>query len=172
MIPFLLVFLEIRRRVSMKKYIILIVCSILLITGCSSEETPKEVVKSEYEIGETAEIKGLNITVNSTRFLEGNEFMKPEPGEQWIAIDMTFENTGKESDYIGAILELTLKDSEGRSKDYNVFADLNGSLDGNVLPGEKLSGEISFKVSENDTKLLLYYQPTFSTKDAIKFTIK
>lgn len=156
----------------MKKILGLILFSMLVLTGCSSEDAPEISLKSEYAVGETAELKNLKITVNSTRIIEGSDFLKPDEGQEWIAIDMTFENTGTESDYIGAILELTLKDSEGRSRDYNMFADLNGSLDGNVLSGEKLSGEISFVISENDSDLILYYEPTFSTEEIVKFKIR
>lgn len=156
----------------MKKLVAVLCLTLFLLIGCSSSDTPKEETKSEYSIGETAETKNFNITVNSIKSLDGNEFISPDEGEEWIAIDMTFENTGEESKYIGGIFELSLKDQDGRSKDYNIFGDTDGSLDGDVLPGEKLSGEISFIISGDEASLILYYQPTFSTSKPIKFTIK
>lgn len=156
----------------MKKIVGILSVLLILISGCSSEKTEEVAKKSEYQVGEIAEIKGLKMSVNSSRLLEGNEYFGPDEGTQWIAYDITFENTSDESKYIGAILEISLKDGEGRSKDYNVFGETDGTLDSNVLAQEKLSGEISFVISGEETELYLYYQPTFSKENAIKFKVK
>lgn len=158
----------------MKKILVVMLLSVLVLTGCSSsgEKKEKEAPKIEFAIGETAEVEGLKITVNGIRTLEGEEYIKPEEGAEWIAVDFTFENTGSKSKYIGGILELSMKDNEGREKDSNIWGKLDGSVDGDVLPGEKLSGEKSFVINGDESNLFVYYKPTFSTKDPIKFIIK
>lgn len=160
----------------MKKILGAVLVILLVLTGCSStegdSEETKEPVKTEFAIGETAEIDGVKVTVNGTRILEGNAYMKPDEGKQWIAVDFTFENTKDDSVYIGGIFEITMKDGDGREKDQNIWGELEGSVDADVLSGEKLSGEKSFVISGDETHLYVYYKPSLSSSNPLKFIIK
>lgn len=158
----------------MKKIMYVLVVAILMLAGCSSDNSdePKEPVKTEYAIGETAEINGIKVTVNAVRSVEGDTIIKPEEGTEWIAVEVTFENTTKESVYIGGIFELTMKDGEGREKDQNIWGDLNGKVDGDVLAGEKMTGEKSFVITGDEESLALYYKPSLTSKDIVKFIVK
>lgn len=145
--------------------------------GCSSDNSSngssnetKQPEKTEFFIGDTQEVDGIKITVNSVRAVEGISFAEPDEGTKWIAIDVTFENTTKEDQYIGGIFELTLKDGDGREKEQNIFGELSGSVDGDVLAGEKLTGEKSFVVNVDETIVYLYYKTTWGSK-TVKFTI-
>lgn len=158
----------------------------LLLAGCSSTDkktdvetekegdiqTKEEAPKTHYNIGETAEIDGLKVTVNAVRIMEHNEYIAPEEGYQWIAVDFTFENISDKSKYIAGIFDVVLKDGDGREQNQNIWGDLSGSIDGDVLAGEKLSGEKSFTVKEDVESLTIYYKPTLSSKDPIKFKIR
>lgn len=153
----------------MKKVIVMILSLGLLLVGCSEgSKEEKEPVKSEYTIGETVELEKLNVTLNNVRYVETDEFFKPEAGEVWIALEFTFENTSEESQYIAGIFEITLRDDEGRDKEMNIWGELEGSLDGDVMPQEKLTGEKSFTLKESDTTLTAYYKSTFA-KEPVKF---
>lgn len=156
----------------MKKYLFALVVFSLLLTGCSTDKKEEVVKKTEYALGETAEIKNLKMTVNSTRIDEGDGVFSPDEGTQWIAIEVTFENTGDESQYIAGIFDITLKDEEGREKDQSIWGSTTGSLDGDVLAGEKLTGEKSFIITGEEEHLYLYYKASFSSDDPIKVIIK
>lgn len=162
----------------MKKLFTGFLVILILLVGCESSNEPEDngapVVekKTEFAIGETAEVDGLKIIINGTRILEGDDYFKPDEGTQWIAIDFTFENTTDESVYIAGIFDITLKDEDGREKEMNIWGDLNGNVDGDVLPQEKLSGEKSFVITGDETNLYIYYKPTFSSDTPIKFVIK
>ena len=162
----------------MKKLFTGFLVILILLVGCESSNEPKDneapVVekKTEFVIGETAEVDGLKITINGTRILEGDDFLEPDEGTQWIAIDFTFENTTDESVYIAGIFDITLKDEDGREKEMNIWGDLSGSVDGDVLPQEKLSGEKSFVITGEEANLYIYYKPTFSSDTPIKFVVK
>src|SRR5690554_5211909 len=162
----------------MKKLFTGFLVILILLVGCESSneqednEAPVVEKKTEFAIGETAEVDGLKITINGTRILEGDDFFEPEEGTQWIAIDFTFENTTDESVYIAGIVDITLKDENGREKEMNIWGDLSGSVDGDILPHEKLSGEKSFVISGDEKNLNIYYKPTFSSDTPIKFVVK
>lgn len=157
----------------MKKLLSVLFISLLILTGCSDSEKAEAVPKkTEYQIGETAEVDGLKITLNSTRKVEGDSLVTPESGTEWIALDFTFENTTEESIYIAGIFEITLKDADGRELTQNIWGDLKGSVDGDVLPGEKLTGEKSFEIKGDESGLFAYYKAPFSKSDAVKFIVK
>lgn len=162
----------------MKKLFTVFLMSLILLAGCESSNEPKAsetagtTQKTEFEIGETAEVDGVKITINGTRILEGDDFFEPDEGTQWIAVDFTFENTTDESVYIAGIFDIALKDENGREKEMNIWGDLSGSVDGDVLPHEKLSGEKSFVITGEEANLYIYYKPTFSSDTPIKFVVK
>ena len=163
----------------MRKIIGSLLIVLLVLVGCSSEPSNESkpeaqivVEKKEYSVGETAEIDGLKVTLNSVRNLEGDDIISPDEGTEWIVVDFTFENTNDESKYVGGIFEITMRDGDGREKDQNIWGDLEGSVDGDIPAGEKLSGEKSFVIKGDEESLYVYYKPSFSTKDAIKFVVK
>ena len=156
----------------MKKSVSLLMILMLLLTGCTSSNQEEKVErKSQYSIGETVEVEGILITLNGVRVLEGDEFMKPEDGEEWIALDFTFENTTDKAEYIAGIFEISLRDSEGRDKDINIWGDVQGSLDGDLLSNDKLRGEKAFTVKSEDEELTALYKSTFSGNEPIKFVL-
>jgi hypothetical protein len=132
------------------------VCAIAF-AGCSIEDTkiessnndsgsettqaaPKNVTAS---IGDTVTAGDMAFTLNSVRVAEGDEFFSPEPGEKWVVFDGTWENRGSENESVSSLMQFEWRVA-GRSMDMTIMADLNGSLDGDVLPGSSLSGEIAF----------------------------
>ncbi|CAM3585980.1 DUF4352 domain-containing protein [Erysipelothrix urinaevulpis] len=154
------------------KRILLALLVLILMSACASEEREKEPVKTEFKVGETAVIDDIKITLNSMRTVKGDEFLKPEEGTEWLALDFTFENTSDESVYIAGIMDITLKDDEGREKEVNIWGDNDGNLDGDILPGEKMRGEKGFVVTGDEKALNAYYKPSFSSKDPLKFIVK
>jgi len=61
-------------------------------------------------------------------------------GEEWFALDCSIKNIDTESAPISSILMFTLYDADGYSKDRTIFADTEGSLDGELGPGETDAG--------------------------------
>lgn len=155
----------------MRKFIVLLIASLFLI-GCGDADKEDVVEKkSEYTVGDTVEMDGMNITLNGVRYVEGDELFKPDEGTFWIALDITFENTSEKSEYVAGIFNITLKDDEGIEKDQNIWGNLEGSLDGDVLGGEKLRGEKSFVIKGDESEVYAYYKSTFSSNEPIKFVI-
>ena len=141
------------------------------VVGCSSDDNGdnnnKEVAKSVYEIGETATVEGINITVNSVRVSTGNDWSTPEEGKEFFVMDITLENT-KDSDFSSSSLMCyKLKDADGRDQDIEIFIDLNGTLDTTVPSGDKASGEIAFEVPIG-SELTLTFSPNLSKSVKIK----
>ncbi len=154
----------------MKKIWILVVMSFVLFGCTTAEEKPK--LKAEYSIGETAQANGMRFTVLGQRNLKGSEFFKPEAETEWLAVEIVFENISDESIYVNSMFEISIKDSEGIVKEQNYFTDAVGNLSGDVLPGEKLRGEVAFVVTGKEENLFLYYTETWNSDNTIKVKLK
>lgn len=133
----------------------------------SPKTEQKEEKKDTYAIGETAEIDGIKITVNSTRIDEG--IIAADEGKQYFVMDISLENTRDDKFSSSSLLCYELKDADGRKVDMSVTANLNGSLDTSVEPGEKATGEIAFETA-TEGELTLKFTPGFG--DSIKFKVR
>lgn len=165
----------------MKKILSVLLCLVILcgVSACSSdeEETKKdkkdkteEKKKTEYAIGETAEVKGIKITVNSTRIDEGL-FGASDDGTVYFVMDITLENTTDEEFSSSTMLCYTLKDIDGRKQELTIGANTNGSLDTQIEPGEKGTGEIAFKAAP-EGQLTLTFKPNSFENDKAKFIVR
>lgn len=171
----------------MKKIWSLLLCSFLVfsMTGCSSDDKDKdadkqtektdekkdkkkEKKKDYFEIGETAEVEGVKITVNSTR-IDPGDYITPEEGKEFVVLDIKLENTTDKDVVSSSIICYTLKDGDGRDQSMTIGASLNGSVDGTVPAGDVLSGEVAFEVDQGNT-LMLTFRPGFG--DSVKIKIR
>jgi hypothetical protein len=102
-------------------------------------------------LGDTVTAGDMAFTLTGVRLSEGDEFLAPESGEKWVVFDGTWENRGSEAEVVSSLGQLTLRVG-GRDQDFTFTGDENGSLDGDVLPGSSLSGELAFVVAEGATE--------------------
>lgn len=160
----------------MKKLFTAFLCAFMIfgLVGCGGSEKPEEEnnepVKTEYAIGETAEVDGIKITVNSTRVDEGL-FGGSDDGTIYFVLDITLENTTDETFASSSMMCYELKDGDGRKQDLTVGANLNGSLDTEIDPGEKGAGEIAFKTNPEGTLVLTFTPGAFSS-EKVKFVVR
>lgn len=162
----------------MKKLLALFLCSVLALglAGCSEKEgeaqkgdgeTSQEEEKSVYAVGETAEVDGIKITVNSTRVDEG--LLPAKDGKIHFVLDITLENT-KDSEYSSSsLLCYEVKDGDGRKQSMSITANLNGTMDTKVAPGEKETGEIAFE-TDPEGALTLTFTPAMG--DSVQFNVR
>ena len=121
-----------------------------------------------FAIGDTVKMGDIQLTVNSARWDKGNSFSKPEKGQKWLVLNCTIENTGEESLQVSSLLMFKLYDMLAYARDYEIFADTKGSLDGEVSPGRKIRGEVAFNVdADQDTWEFIFEPNVFGYGQAI-----
>ncbi|MGB0384160.1 MAG: DUF4352 domain-containing protein [Ardenticatenaceae bacterium] len=111
-----------------------------------------------YVVGDIIEVGDLTIRVNEVTYPTGDDFNKPEAGNQFVVVDVTFENKGTEANAISSLLQMTLKDATGQKYDLDLLASTasGGSTpDGEIAPGEKLRGQAGYQVP-NDVQGLVF----------------
>jgi hypothetical protein len=127
----------------------------------SKEEAPEE---QTLKIGDTVNFDGLKITLNEARVEPGGEFDTPE-NEQFIAVNLTAENTTDEEQVVSSVMNIELKDAEGYSYNTTILMEgIKGQFDGSIQPGGKLRGEIPFDVPTSEQYELHFSDPFKSGK--------
>lgn len=148
-------------------------------TGEVSDPKSGEVVDnkkpSEFKVGDIIEKEKLyKVSVNKVTYKasDSSEFVKATEGKELVYLDLTIENLSDEEMAISSMMSFELKDSDGRKQDYKLVTDLNGQLDGKVLQGEKMSGEIVYEVEKE--KPINFYMTlgNIFTESPIKVVIR
>lgn len=170
----------------MKKLLIFLVLAIsLTLTACVEEIDPQKVDKSvettgneesapkttTYAIGDTVKAKDVEYTLNGVRESQGNEFIKPDEGKVYYLIDLTIENKGSETYGVSSLMNFKLVDGEGVSYDVAIGADTNGSLDGEVMAGRKMKGELAFEIPKAAKGLELEVKHNIMTSGSIIYKL-
>lgn len=108
---------------------------------------------------------GISITVHNVRNdMEGSGPIIPAPGNHFAILDLTVENATESVLQLIPMMNLTLKDQDGKT--YPAVAvptDVN-PVSGDIAPKDLVRQEIGFDVPNNTKWLRLYYEPTLPHK--------
>lgn len=139
-----------------------------------SEESSEneELDKTEYAVGEPAELNGQVVQVTEVTKSNGNEFDKPAEGKEYVIVHITIDNNGdKEISYNP--FNFKMKNSNGQIEDQDLITiDTDTSLtSGELAPGGTISGTLSFEQPIDDNGLQLIFEPSFWNEDKVIFNV-
>lgn len=157
----------------------LIMLSIIGLTGCE-ENVPQDDSgneKKQFNISKTATINDTKIKINSIKKIEKEcsweydgecqSYTEPD-NDYFLVIDLTIENTGSEDLAVSSMMSFELKDSNGEKGKYAFLTEaISSQLDGTVMAGDLLKGQIAYDVKDSET-FNFYYSDNLD--DQIKFT--
>jgi len=112
-----------------------------------------------YKIGDVIEIKDITLTINSVSQSEGSKFNEPDDGNIFFIVNLTIENKGDKPFNSSSMLHMGLIDAEGYEYNNVINTDAKGKVDGEIGPGRKLRGEVTFEVPKEATGLEFVYEP-------------
>lgn len=141
----------------------------------SKDNAPKQEEKKDkkettenkvYKVGDTIEVNGLQLTFSSVKFVEPNEYIKPEKGKV-LEIAFNAKNNGKKDVFFGTS-ELKIADAQGNQfKEY--FGGENTFVTENIAPGNQITNKMLYDVPEGD-KFFGTFKPTFTFDEkSVKF---
>jgi hypothetical protein len=112
-------------------------------------------------VGDSVEAEGVRATLNDVRVLPTTDFDRPveSPDNLFLATDLTFENISDEPLAISSLLEFVLKNEEGYSASQTMHTQQRRLAEGEITPGQKMSGEIVYEVPPDSQGLQLAYRP-------------
>lgn len=141
-----------------------------------AEKEPKQEEKTEFSVGETAEQKGVQISLVNTIESLGSEYVKPDEGNIFLLCEFEISNNSDKDISISSIASF-----EAYCDDYSLNQDLLGlqapevegknQLDGNVAAGKKMNGIIAYQVPSDYKKFEISVSPDFWSNKDIKFVV-
>jgi Domain of unknown function (DUF4352)/zinc-ribbon domain len=122
---------------------------------------PQPAEEENLRVGDSVEDGGVRATLNDVRVLPTTVFDSPveSPDNIFVATDMTFENVSDEPLAISSLLEFVLKNGEGYSASQTMHTQQRQLSEGEISPGQKMSGEIVYEVPPDSRGLQLDYRP-------------
>jgi hypothetical protein len=117
--------------------------------------------EEKLAVGDSVEAGGVRATLNDVRVLPKTVFDRPveSPDNLFVATDLTFENVSDEPLAISSLLEFVLKNEEGYSASQTMHTQQRQLSEGEITPGQKMSGEIVYEVPPDSRGLQLAYRP-------------
>jgi len=125
--------------------------------------TPTEEARADL----THQVGDARVTPNGWREDPGGQFFKPAGGYKWIVVDLTVENTGDDEYAMSTLLQMQMRDGEGRTYGIAIGPKLQGSLDVVIPVADKVRGEVAFEVPATATGLKFIFKQSFGTKQAM-----
>lgn len=153
---------------------------ILGLSGCtetvSTDNDGNE--KTEFSIQETANVNDTKIHVNSVTRVDNEcsweydgecqSYTEPE-NDFFLVIDVTIENTGSDELAVSSLMSFDLRDSNGEKGSYAYLDAVTSQLDGTLMAGDNLKGQIAFDVKDSESYNFYYLDSLID--DQIKFVI-
>ncbi|XBM33797.1 DUF4352 domain-containing protein [Bacillus licheniformis] len=111
-----------------------------------SNDDAKE--KTEFGLNETADLDGTHITVTNVKKSMGNEYFKPNNGNEYVVATLNIENKS-DKDISYNPLDFQIQNEDGQIT-HNTFgpSDDNDLSSGNLTPNGKVSGTITFETKK------------------------
>lgn len=138
----------------------------------SEEQAPTETV---FSVGETAELNGVQVTLQSVEENPGEEYVQPADGNVFVALSFEINN-GSDQD----LAVSSMASFEAYCDDYSLNESLTGetlyqeggSLNGTVAAGKKMSGTIVYEIPADWSKLEVSFSPSVWADEKIPFVIE
>ncbi|WP_316570224.1 DUF4352 domain-containing protein [Neobacillus sp. YIM B06451] len=170
-----------------------VLLALLSVSGCGElEETPEKVsqaaegessekkeqvteekVEEVFSVGEQVKLGDNILTVSKVDKSNGSDFDKPKAGHEFIIVTVEINNAGDRNISYNPF-DFKMANSQGQIVDQAfTTVDSDTSLQsGELAPGGKVSGTISFEQPANDQGLQLHYTPGFWSDSTIKINLQ
>jgi hypothetical protein len=133
-------------------------------TNVSPTAAPQGTV---YKVGDQVKSGDFVFSVNSVSKDEGTAYVKPAAGSIYVIPNVTIQNNGKTKSTVSTLLQMYIKDSEGNKYTPALTQNATGKVDGELLAGDKVKGDVGFEVPTSATGLKFYFTPEWLTGTTI-----
>lgn len=131
--------------------------------------------KTEFYVGETAQLKGINVTLVNVTESTGSAYNKPTDGNVFVIGEFEIENTSANELSISSMMSF-----EAYCDDYTCTYSLaallekgnKNQLDGTVAPGKKFNGVIGYEIPEEWNELEIHFTPDILSGKEMVFVAK
>jgi len=125
----------------------------------TSEATP---LTASYQIGQTAPVGDLRVTLDKVVTLPGADALLPTPGNRFVFAYFTVENTGKDPSQLNMMTGTHWEGADGKQYFFDpdtIMLDPNTTnFDGGIQPGAKQSGAVGYLLPTDAGDLVWVFQ--------------
>lgn len=132
------------------------------------------VEKTAFDIGEIADIKGVQVSLIGITESKGSEFLKPDEGNIFVLCEFEISNNSDNDISVSSVMSF-----EAYCDDYSISQDILGlqapegtgknQLDGSVAAGKKMNGIIAYQVPGDWKTLEIKFSPSFWSNKSATF---
>lgn len=183
--------MEERKKTNKGKIIIAVILAIVIIAVLgnifSSNEPTKEAnngneisnvdsssnEKETFDLNETAVFKNLKITATEIKKDTGSDLFKPEEGNIFLGVKFTIENISDEDQALSTLLLFDAYADDVKCA-YSINASValqEGTLDGSLSPGKKMTGYYAVEVPEGTQIIDLEVKSSWLSSSKATFRI-
>ncbi len=138
----------------------------------SGSEDSNGDAKKAYSVGETAELKGVQVTLVAVTESKGSSFNTPSDGNVFVLCEFEITNNSDKEISVSSMVSF-----EAYCDDYTCTYSLaaliekgdKNQLDGTVAPGKKLNGVIGYEVPTDWSELEVVFTPDVLSDKNITF---
>jgi hypothetical protein len=126
-------------------------------------KTATPAPKAVYGVNEPATISDQTLTVTGVQrnYSSGNQYVKPDAGQEYVVVSVTIQNNGNEQVSYNTY-DFQMQDSNGVQKTEAFVTSVENQLQsGNLAAGGKVTGNLAYEVPKGDTGLKLIFKPSF-----------
>lgn len=135
-------------------------------TSPKKEKKISQKQPDKMRIGDTVDFNGVEVTLNGVRTdKKGGTFLTPD-NDQYVIANVTVKNNTDEEVNVSSIANFSLFDDASYEYNITITEDMKGNLDGKILPGRSMRGEVAFDVPFS-AKYELVYQEFLEDGQAI-----
>ena len=142
----------------------------------TSESNTSETVVEEttFGVGDTAEYRGVKVTLNSITENTGSQFNKPTDGNVFLLVNFTIENNTDTDLVVSSMLSFdAYQDGYSTNMSLSALIEKSGEqLDGTIAPGKKMQGTIGYEVPATYTEFEINYQADVWSSKKFTFVYK
>lgn len=124
-------------------------------------ETATPQRPTTFEVGDPIHLGDFVVVVLGWEpIVSDNDFIKPDPGNQFVGVELIIVNVAESSEGVSSLLSTSLKDSTDQVYRTDFSAAAGGSksgIDGVLLPGERIRGQVGFQVPDDASGLVFVF---------------
>lgn len=136
-------------------------------TAQTTVQSPEETTVNEeltFKVGETADIKGVQVTLVSVEQSDGSQYNKPADGKKFVILEFEIANNSKSDIAVSSIISFdTYCDDYSINQNFSAQLEKKDktSLDGSVAASKKMNGILGFEVPNDWKNIEVTYTPDF-----------
>lgn len=129
-------------------------------TDTGSAETG-EIPATVVAVGESVDVGNLTMTVTGVEEPAGDDFFKPDAGNKFLIVRVSFTNNGGEAESVSTLLQMSLVGADGTKYDLDISAAViaEQTPDGEIAAGDTLEGGVGFQVPADAAGLVFVFDP-------------